>query len=44
MCYTNRKQTGLLAEVRSGLAEGEAVIVHPESTLEPGTRVAARTE
>lgn len=35
-------QTGLLAEVVSGLEEGEDVIVHPENDLSAGTRVAPR--
>jgi HlyD family secretion protein len=35
-------QTGLAAEVVSGLAEGEAVIVHPGNTIAEGTRVAPR--
>ncbi len=35
-------QSGLSAEVISGLAEGETVIVHPASTLEEGARVKGR--
>ncbi len=30
------------AEVRSGLGEGRAVILHPSEEVEDGTRVAAR--
>lgn len=33
------RQNGLAAEIRSGLAVGERVIVHPPATLEDGTRV-----
>jgi HlyD family secretion protein len=32
-------QTGLMAEVLSGLEEGDEVIVHPANTIEEGTRV-----
>ena len=35
-------QSNLSAEVISGLAEGDAMIVHPGSSLEPGMRVKAR--
>jgi HlyD family secretion protein len=36
------QQSGLSAEVVSGLAEGDVVIVHPASTLEEGMSVEAR--
>jgi len=35
-------QTGQEAEITSGLAEGDRVIVHPNETLEDGTRVRSR--
>jgi HlyD family secretion protein len=38
------QQTGLEAEVKSGLAAGARVIVHPGDTLADGVRVAARTQ
>ena len=34
-------QTGLMAEVLSGLVEGDEVIVHPANSIEGGTRVEA---
>lgn len=36
------QQSGLAAEVRSGLREGEEVVVHPESDLADGARVEPR--
>ena len=36
------QQSGLAAEVLSGLGEGEEVVVHPESDLADGTRVDRR--
>jgi len=35
-------RTGLAAEIRSGLAEGEEVISHPDNSIEEGTRVRPR--
>lgn len=35
-------QTGLTAQILSGLEAGEAVIAHPENSLEEGTRVEPR--
>ncbi len=34
---------GLRAQVRDGLAEGDAVIVHPDESIEDGTRLQIRT-
>lgn len=36
------QRTGLAAEILSGLSEGEAVIAHPDSTIEDGVRVRSR--
>lgn len=36
------QRTGLAAEVRAGLEEGERVIVHPPSEVEEGSRVRSR--
>lgn len=35
-------RTGLAAEIRSGLTEGEEVISHPDNSIEEGTRVRPR--
>jgi HlyD family secretion protein len=32
-------QTGLMAEVLSGLDDGDEVIIHPANSIEEGTRV-----
>lgn len=36
------QRTGLAAEILSGLSEGEAVVAHPDSTIEDGVRVRSR--
>jgi HlyD family secretion protein len=37
------QQTGEEAEVQSGLAEGDQVVMHPGDTLTDGARVEVRT-
>jgi HlyD family secretion protein len=37
-------QTGQEAEVTSGLAEGEMVIVHPGDLVEDGVRISTRDD
>ncbi|MCA9642395.1 MAG: efflux transporter periplasmic adaptor subunit, partial [Myxococcales bacterium] len=38
------KQNGLLAEVKSGLAEGDQVVLHPSDQVTDGVAVASRNE
>lgn len=36
------RRNGLRAQILSGLAEGEQVILHPDESIEPGTRIQQR--